>query len=272
MDPSQVEIAIVREEEKRWPGWAKRPLLVPEDYTAWRKNEWALADAVMVNSQWTLDALVKLGVPAGKIHIVPLAYELSGPEEDLPSGPRKPDSEPLRVLFLGQAILRKGIPDLLAAAKLLRGDNVRIDIVGTIGIADEFVVTAPANVRFHGAVSRDRVREFYRRADVFVLPTVSDGFALTQLEAMSHGLPVITTPHCGRVVTDGVDGFVVPARDPSALARAIQTLVEDPERREAMSEAARHALGGFSLDALDKNLRTLEATLRRRPDSAVQIP
>lgn len=272
MDPSKVEVAIVQEEEKRWPGWAKRPLLVPEEYSSWRKNEWALADAVMVNSQWTLDALVKLGVPSEKIHIVPLAYEISGSEGDLPSGRGNPDSDAMRVLFLGQAILRKGIPDLLAAAKLLRGENVRIDIVGTIGIADEFVVTAPSNVRFHGAVSRDRVREFYSRADVFVLPTLSDGFALTQLEAMSHGLPVITTPHCGRVVTDGEDGFVVPARDPAALARAIQTLAEDPERREAMSEAARQTLSRFSLDRLDKNLRELEGKLYGRPEITVPFP
>jgi glycosyltransferase involved in cell wall biosynthesis len=106
------------------------------------------------------------------------------------------------------------------------------------------------------------VREFYTRADVFVLPTISDGFALTQLEAMAHGLPVITTPNCGRVVTDGVDGFLIPPRDPAALARAIHVLAEDPERLQAMREAARQALARFRLDQLDSNLRTLESKLK----------
>jgi glycosyltransferase involved in cell wall biosynthesis len=106
------------------------------------------------------------------------------------------------------------------------------------------------------------VRKFYSQADVFVLPTISDGFAITQLEAMAHGLPVITTPNCGRVVTDGLDGFIVPARDSAALAERLQTLLEDPERVQAMGEAARLAVAGFSLDHLNKNLRALETKLK----------
>jgi glycosyltransferase involved in cell wall biosynthesis len=165
-------------------------------------------------------------------------------------------------LFLGQVNLRKGIPYLLEAAKLLKRENIQIDIAGPIAIADQFVVKAPPNVRFHGAVTRDRVREFYKRADIFVLPTISDGFALTQLEAMAHGLPVITTPNCGRVVTEGLDGFVIPPRDAATLANCLRTLLEDPERLQAMREAAKLAVAKFNLDHLDKNLRTLEASLK----------
>jgi len=262
MDPSRTEIEMVREEENLWPGWAKTPILVPEEYFAWRKAEWALADAIMVNSRWTLDALVQQGVPADKIHIIPLAYEAENAPEDPSTAPLKPDSEPLRVLFLGQVNLRKGIPYLLEAAKLLKSENIQFDIAGPIAIADQFVVKAPPNVRFHGAVTRDRVREFYKRADVFVLPTISDGFALTQLEAMAHGLPVITTPNCGRVVTEGLDGFIVPPRDAAALADRLRTLLEDPERLQAMREAAQLAVARFNLDHLDKNLRALEALLK----------
>jgi len=236
--------------------------MVPEEYFARREAEWAVADAVMVNSQWTLDALVKQGVPADKIHIIPLAYEAEDSAVDAAPRPLKPDSEPLRVLFLGQVNLRKGVPHLLEAAQRLKNQNIQFDIAGPIAIADQFVVKAPPNVRFHGAVTRNRVREFYSRADVFVLPTISDGFALTQLEAMAHGLPVITTPHCGRVVTDGLDGFVVPARNAAALAERLQTLLDDPERLQAMGEAARKAVEGFSLEHLDKNLRALETRLK----------
>ncbi|MEI8292625.1 MAG: glycosyltransferase family 4 protein, partial [bacterium] len=262
MDPSRTEVEMVREEEKRWPGWAKSPLLVPEEYFAWRKAEWALADAIMVNSEWTRGALVLQGVPEQKLHIIPLAYEHENNSIPHLPPPLKDESEPLRVLFLGQVNLRKGIPDLLEAAKLLKSENIQIDIAGPIAIADQFVVKAPPNVRFHGAVTRDRVQEFYRRADVFILPTISDGFALTQLEAMAHGLPVITTPHCGRVVTDAVDGFIVPARSAVALADRLRTLLEDPERLQAMREAARLAVARFSLEHLGKNLRALETSLK----------
>jgi len=262
MDPSRTEVEMVREEEKLWPGWAKTPILVPEEYFAWRKAEWALADAIMVNSQWTLDALVKQGVPGEKIHIVPLAYESEDSSGEALPPPIKPDSAPLRVLFLGQVNLRKGIQYLLEAAKLLKTENIEIDIAGPIAIADQFVVKAPPNVRFHGAVTRDRVREFYNRADVFVLPTISDGFALTQLEAMAQGLPVITTPNCGLVVTEGVDGFIIPPRNASALADRLRTLLEDPERLQAMREAAQLTVTRFNLDHLDKNLRALETSLK----------
>ena len=259
MDPSSIEVDLVRQEEQKWPGWAKTPLLVPEEYFAWRKTEWSLADTIMVNSQWTRSALLKLGVPDEKIAIVPLAYEPDAPPAPAPLV--RPESEPLRVLFLGQVNLRKGIPYLLEAAAQLRGEPVQIDIVGPIAIADKQVVTAPPNVRFHGPAPRSKAREFYRAADVFVLPTISDGFALTQLEAMSHALPVITTPNCGEVVRDGIDGFVIPPADATALANALRTLLEDPERHQAMREEAVRGTERFSLDALGKNLRDLESKI-----------
>ena len=121
-------------------------------------------------------------------------------------------SSPLKVLFLGQVILRKGIQYLIAAARLLERENIRFDVVGPIGISREAMATAPGNVTFHGRTGRDQAADCYRRSHLFVLPTLSDGFAITQLEAMAHGLPVITTPCCGEVVSDGVDGFIVPAR------------------------------------------------------------
>ncbi len=272
MDPAFTEVEMVRQEEKLWPGWAKKPLVVPEEYFLWRQSEWALADIVMVNSRWTRDALLKQGVPESKLAIVPLAYEVDDKNVLAPI-PLKGGDAPLRVLFLGQVNIRKGIPYLIEAARLLKGVPVHFDVVGPIAIADQFVVTAPSNVRFHGSVSRDKVQNFYGQADVFVLPTISDGFALTQLEAMSHGLPVITTPNCGDVVTDGVDGFLVPARNATALAEALQTLVDDPERLQAMRESARDRVAAFSLDQLDKNLRQLEARLplRRNESSSSEL-
>jgi glycosyltransferase involved in cell wall biosynthesis len=254
MDPARTEVEMVREEEERWPGWAKRPVDVPGGYFAWRQAEWACADLVMVNSRWSREALVQQGVDADKIVIVPLAYEASDPP---PKRVRAPDEE-LRVLFLGQVNLRKGVPYLLEAARQLRDCPVRFDIVGPIAIADEQVVKAPPNVSFHGAVDRASAARFYAEADVFTIPTISDGFALTQLEAMACSLPVVATPNCGDVVTDGLDGFLVPARDPAALAGAFRTMVEDPERLDAMGEAARATVLRFGLETLGGNLGAIE--------------
>jgi glycosyltransferase involved in cell wall biosynthesis len=79
---------------------------------------------------------------------------------------------------------------------------------------------------------------------------------------MAHGLPVITTPNCGEAVRDGMDGFLIPARDVSALAKALETLADDPERLDAMRVAARENVARFGLEALDQNLRHIEQRLR----------
>ena len=177
-------------------------------------------------------------------------------------------NRPLRVLFLGQVILRKGIQYLIEAAMLLRNEAIHFDIVGSIGISDEAVASAPSNITFHGLVSRDRTDEFYRSSDLFVLPTLSDGFALTQLEAMAHGLPVIATPNCGEVVSDGVDGLIVPASDANALAEAFQLLIQDPGRLGAMSAATGPKVEKFSLGRLAENLQKLEMYLIGRSHDA----
>jgi len=273
MDPARYEVDLVKAEERRWPGWARHSVEVPEDYYHRREAEWAVADLVMVNSEWSKQALMKQGVEESKLVVVPLAYEVGEVESKkwkVKSGKTlfntstsQPFNEqnPLRILFLGQVILRKGIQYLIESARLLEKEPIHFDIVGSIGISDAAVASAPANMTFHGPVSRDRTEEFYRSADLFVLPTLSDGFALTQLEAMAHGLPVIATPNCGEVVSDGKEGLIVPASDANALAEAFQLLLQDSETLQAMSEATGAKLEQFSLARLGENLTALEQRL-----------
>lgn len=175
----------------------------------------------------------------------------------------EPSSKPLRVLFLGQVILRKGIQYLMAAAKLLEKEDIQFDVVGPIGISQAAMATAPSNLTFHGRAGRDQTAQWYRQSNLFVLPTLSDGFAITQLEAMAYGLPVVTTPCCGDVVTNGKDGFVVPERDPAALAATFQRYLQEPELLSSQSVAALDKSKQFSLDHLAANLCKLETELHR---------
>ena len=115
-----------------------------------------------------------------------------------------------------------------------------------------------ANVRFIGAVGRSAAAACHRFSDVFVLPALSDGFAITQLEAMARRLPVITTPNCGQVVADGEDGLIVPAGDSVALAAAIESLAADHERVRAMGECALKKSRQFTIDRLAADLLALE--------------
>jgi glycosyltransferase involved in cell wall biosynthesis len=267
MDPSRFEVDLVKAEEKLWHGWARRSAEVPDDYFKRREEEWAIADLVIVNSEWSRQALIQQGVSESKLMVVPLAYEASevksfrGQKNSF--RPSTFDSRhTLRVLFLGQVILRKGIQYLIEAARSFKDEPVHFDVVGPIGISEEAIRSAPDNMTFHGAISRDKAPEFFAKSDLFVLPTLSDGFALTQIEALAYGLTVITTPNCGEVVSDGVDGLIVQARDASKLADALKSFVESPERLSPMSDAARLKAAQFGLQQLTENLEKLEERLK----------
>ena len=265
MDPNRVEVDMVRAEEERWPGWSMQPLEVPEEYFQRREKEWALADCVVVNSDFCRQALIQQGVPAEKLSIVPLCFETAASREDASSHSRNSDGPkgPLRILFLGQVILRKGIQYLIQAAKLLENEPIQFDIVGPVGISDAAIASAPRNVVFHGRATRDQTADWYRQSDVFVLPTLSDGFAITQLEAMSYGLPVVATPCCGAIVSDGIDGFIVPPRDTDALAKTFQRYLTEPELLRQQRNAALQRIKQFTLNHLAANLRALERPAAR---------
>jgi glycosyltransferase involved in cell wall biosynthesis len=108
-----------------------------------------------------------------------------------------------------------------------------------------------------GRITRDHLQHIYRQAHVFVLPTLSDGFAITQLEALSHGLPVVATPNCGRVVTNEVDGLIVPARDGAALAEALARLDADRHRLRWMSSNALLTASKYDLPSNSRLIQKL---------------
>ena len=153
---------------------------------------------------------------------------------------------------------------------MLTGRPIEVRVVGPTQISEQVMRDAPSNVTFTGRVGRDEAQVEYQDADLFVLPTISDGFAITQLEAMAHGLPVITTPNCGRVVHDEVDGFLTPPRDSDALAEAIAVLDDDRSRLAEMSSAAFQTSQSYTIDHLRQNLaRALGDTVpQRSPNSS----
>jgi glycosyltransferase involved in cell wall biosynthesis len=261
IDPARVEESIVQEERQRWPGWEIDAPAVPESYWERLGREWALSDFVLVNSDWSRMALEQQGVPREKLLVVPLAYEGSAPNAT--RSPRPPGA-PLRVLWLGSVTLRKGIQYLLAAAERLLSQNIRFVIAGPIHISRQIVSSAPANVQFVGRVPRGGLLDMYSSADVFALPTISDGFAITQLEAMAHGVPVMVTRNCGTVVTHGRDGLIVGARDVDAIVQALDSLERDRDMLRELSREAIRTSARFSLERVAEALGSAVSRLETR--------
>ena len=247
IDPGRMEWDLIREEALRWPKLAEPEHEAPAGYYKRAVNEWRIADITLVNSDWSRKAIIAQGADPARVEIIPLAYEA-----DDPAPVAAPSSErPLTVLWLGSVILRKGIAYLLEAAHALAGEPVRFLIAGPRGIRAEAIRQAPSNMEWLGPVPRSEAHRLFRSADVFVLPTLSDGFAITQVEALAHGLPVITTPNCGEVVEDGKTGFLVPARDAAQLAEAIRRFIREPclaatMRPDCLAAAERFSVASYA--------------------------
>ena len=260
VDPGVIEEEMVIKETENWPGWAKMPGRMSKSYWDRIRAEWEMADIVLVNSEWSLEALVQQGVSRQKIIVVPLAIDLL---HDHVSRPVNIDGN-LKVLWLGSVILRKGIQYLVEAARRLQNQNIEFLVAGTLGVSKHAIQSFPPNMKLLGRITRDQLGAVYRQAHVFVLPTISDGFAITQLEAIAHGLPVVTTPNCGRVVTDGMDGFIVPARDSQALADALARLNDDRTLLRTMSINALQTIQKYDLPSNARLIQELVARHRKQ--------
>jgi glycosyltransferase involved in cell wall biosynthesis len=101
-------------------------------------------------------------------------------------------------------------------------------------------IPLPDDVAFTGPLPQVQLKHIMSRSHVMVLPSIEEGLATVQAQALACGCPVIGTTNSGAedLFTDGKEGFIVPIRDPSAITERLQLLADDPERRAAMGEAA----------------------------------
>lgn len=261
IDPGPAEERIVSALHARHPElagpWAPAP---PGYWDAWRR-ECDLADVIVVNSAWSRDALVAEGVSAGRVRVVPLAYdpppEAAANRREYPA--RFSTSRPLRLLFLGQLTLRKGMAEILEVMERFDREPVEFRFVGAEQMSIPARARARANARWIGAVPRGEVARHYRECDAFLFPTHSDGFGLTQLEARAWGLPIVASRRCGDVVRDGVDGAVLEEVSAAAIERVVRAWLEAPGRLAALGHEAARApriqvadLGAMLLEAIGR--------------------
>lgn len=234
--PRRVYERLLNEEIGRWPEWSDTPTVAGHDALAAEEAaEWRLADMILAGSSFVRDALVASGVAASKCRLVPYGTDARG---FAPVAAPRPGGDRLRVLFVGSVGLRKGVPYLLHAARLL-GDRVRVRIVGPRDCPARCLERGlPDNTQWVGAVPRGELQAHFAWADVLCLPSLCEGSAGVTYEARAAGLPVICTPNTGATVVDGVDGLVVPIRDSAALAAGLERLARDARWREHLARQA----------------------------------
>lgn len=256
IDPGPVEAQLVATlYERAGQGNIYEP--IPADYWRLWRREIDLADRIVVNSAWSRNALIAENVPREKIAIIPLAHEgqAEAPHRVQPACFTR--ERPLRLLFLGQVTLRKGIGVIFEALRLLPDVPISLDIVGPIQVEVPKAVAGDPRITLHGPVARGETRAFYEHADLFIFPTFSDGFGLTQLEALGAGLPVIGSKFCGDVVRDGVNGHILSILEPYELAGLLRELAVDPVRVARLQRGAVVDQQYFGLDAIGRQLEDL---------------
>jgi glycosyltransferase involved in cell wall biosynthesis len=260
IDPGERHFAVVQSAANAAPEFGAPPPQPPASYLADWREECALADRIIVNSEWSRTCVIDAGVDAAKMMIVPLAYE---PETTATAAahvyPERFTAErPLRLLFVGQASVAKGIKPLLESIGMLTDVPLELTVVGEQPAAIPSKFTSDARIRFAGPVSRSAVMAHYRDADLLVFPSLSDGFGMAQVEAQGWRLPIIASPSSGRVVRDGVNGIVLDEVGASAIATAIRAVATNPAMLARFSQQSMPSAES-GIDALGAALVSLEA-------------
>ena len=178
---------------------------------------------------------------------------------------------PFEILCIGRLVPAKGQHILISAVRELadRGRQVRLRFVGDGPDRQSLERQACAQcvddlIVFEGSVNQDRIRDFYNRADAFVLPSFAEGIPVVLMEAMAMQLPCVTTRITGipELIRDGIDGLLVVPSDEGELADAIERLIADPELRCSLACAGRKRV--VERYNLSTNIRRLAEVFRRR--------
>jgi hypothetical protein len=263
--PGKIYRDLLAEEMELWPGWEPAPALRQAadgnmEQEELEQNEWRAADAIISPSAFVSQGLRDTGVPAEKLWEVAYGIDTAkfpGERQAWEGG------RPLRVLFVGGVSLGKGVHYLLRALEILDTPKVSARMVGPVSIVEPHQTRLQRRVELTGRRPRQEMRRHYEWADLFVLPSICEGSATVNYEALAAGLPVITTPNAGSVVRDGVEGFIVPIRDAAALAARIELLAASPGLLADMAQKARERAAEYSWERYGERLaETLEKIMR----------
>lgn len=245
-----VEDRLLKEEEAIHGLW--KPIHAADPlrnaFNQRERSEWNFANLILCGSEFVRDSIAVAGGPVQRCRVVP--YGFSG---NVAAPRREALHHPLRVFTAGAVGLRKGSPYVLSAARMLQG-KAEFRMAGALNVTPYAEKLLRRHVTLLGAVPRSEMHRHFAWADVFLLPSLCEGSATACYEALSYGLPVITTPNAGSVVRDGVDGFIVPIRNATAIADRVERLTADGELWAEMSANALARASEYTLEKYGERL------------------
>lgn len=259
-DTYSAELKTPFEYKKHYSDWLARWLYYSSVHFL-ESNRLPRLKLVIANSQFTANTITKTyPKTATKVR---LCYKSVDTERYLKIFETRglAVSDPSRpvILFVGSNMRRKGVPDLIKAAPgvVQKYPDAKFVIVGNDKSVTSFKVLCKdlkvdQNFEFAGWHSQADLLDYYQRASVFVMPSLTEALGVTFLEAMAAGVPVIGTNVGGipEIITDGVNGMLVPVGSPSSIAKAINDLLSDTELRERLTSNARNLLNKYNVASM----------------------
>lgn len=219
--------ALMSEEAVRCGMPVGRPL----PWTLQRElREYALADRIVALSRFAALSFLEQGVDESRVACVPLAAELevfAAPDSIVRARAKRIlANDRLRVLFVGSVSYRKGAYDLLHIAQTLDPARFEFCAVGDISISSVHLEALRQRVQCTGRLPYHQLPDRFAWGDVFVFPTIEDGFAVVLAQALAAGLPVLTTANSGGpdLIVENGNGWILPIRDPAAFIARLQQL------------------------------------------------
>lgn len=223
------------------------------DYLKRLSDEPALASAIVVASSYTKSTLVENNIPAEIIKVIPYGVDL----QNFKTRTKVPNNNKLRVLFVGSMVQRKGLTYLFEAIAQLPKGSSELVLCGR-GFVDHNllkVYSSPDTIVQLNLDNTSLVAEMHK-ADVFVLPSLSEGFGHVILEAMATGLPIIATDHTSApdLITEGKEGWIVPVRNTNALVDKLNWCIENRNQLFEMGNQAAATAKLFTWEKFRKGI------------------
>jgi glycosyltransferase involved in cell wall biosynthesis len=228
----------------------RRPLIGDGDVSR-ALTEYAEADLVRAQSTRVLETLVENGVAESKVFLVPPSIDLESFRPRETAAPKA-----FTVAFVGTFSIRKGIQVLLAAWDRFARPDDRLILQGGPDSAWSKKLIGPYRSDKGVEFRSGPPHRTYADASVVVVPSLEDGFCYVVLEAMACGLPVIVTDKVGAkdLVSEGVDGFVIPAGDSDAIIDRLTFLRDHPTVIDGVGRAGVATAQAYTFEAEGRNL------------------
>ena len=210
------------------------------------------ADLHIVPSSFSMQSLAYNGIERDRVILAPY-----GVNQTFFKPLEKDYSSSLKILYVGEIDQRKGVAQILQAAKRLHKEKIEFKLVGPIreNYSNLFIPYRPY-VQFLGRKDFEELYELYGRSHIFVFPSMADSFGLVLLEALASGLPVIASRNCAGpdVVTEGYNGFLIDAGNTEQLVEKILWFYHHMDQLPQMQKNALDSVRGRSWSAYEQTL------------------